>query len=110
MKKLIITGLLMLGQLASAECYIRVDQCKPMGIKTRTTFQDGEVQANIHPGRCLERAREYKNWCNSANEYVGAIAYVNGQLTLAVYIDAAGASQLYTVTARGGSVAVKSSY
>lgn len=104
MKKIILAAALILGQIASAECTIRVDACKPMAIKRTTTFQDGEVAANFNPARCLERAREYRAWCNSENEYVGAIFSINGQVILANYVHSSGKSLLYTVNRFGTSI------
>jgi hypothetical protein len=95
---------MILGQLASADCTIRVDLCKPLGITKRTVFADGEALANINPARCLERAREYRAWCNSVNEYVGAIFSLNGQVILANYVHSSGKSLLYTVNKFGASI------
>ena len=107
--KLIATAAILLASAsASAECYIALSLCKPMGIRSAKTFADSEAAANANPARCLQRAREYLNYCKS-NQQVGADFYVNGVYTIGAYVTPS-SSSLWTKSKGGQWLQVQSSY
>lgn len=93
---------------ASADCRIVLKLCKPIGIKSATTFADAYTGSDKSPQRCLERAREYLNYCNS-DQQVGAEFYVNGVLTISSYVTRT-SSQMFTKTGNGLWVQILGGY
>lgn len=108
LKTLIITVLAMGTLSAAAECTIVLSLCKPMGINKATRFADNYNNAGSRPNVCMQRARDYYNYCNSRQE-VGAEFTVNGVLTISNYVNP-NASAYWTKNQNGTWVQLAPSY
>lgn len=107
-RTLVAALLLTASAPALADCKIVLSLCKKMGIRSATSFYDGEAAANRDPNRCLQRAREYLAYCNS-NQQVGAEFLINGVLTISAYVTPT-SGELWTKSAGGHWIRVNSSY
>ena len=99
LKRIAAALTLMTSMSAAADCQITLSMCKPMGIRAYTHFMDAYKGSDKDPNRCLARARDYFNYCNS-NQEVGADFYVGSVLTVGNYVTGT-TSQLWTKTATG---------
>jgi hypothetical protein len=108
-KVMIAAIAMVLSAGASAECYVNVQVCKPLGIRTLTSFQDTDSLANDFAPRCLERARQYLDWCNSGPQTVSSAFSNKGVITIGVSVNAAGSS-FYTFDKNNHVVYLKSGY
>jgi hypothetical protein len=91
---------------ASAECLISLNLCKPLAIRKPTNFYDSDALANTLPNRCLQRAREYLNWCNTKDSVAGAYFYSKGNYTIGVVVTPT-SSALYGASVNGVNTALK---
>jgi hypothetical protein len=76
---------LMLGSVyqAKADCYIQVNICAPeRGIGPGILFKDPDTSLITHndPNRCLQRAREFLNYCGVPGDipYAASFFYDQG--------------------------------
>lgn len=108
-KMIAAATLFVVGSTASAECYVYVNLCPLHKDTPRTVFLDGDARAQIDPNRCLERAREFVNWCQGPN----AVTYFySGSVPkTAVVVNLNGGSQIYSTDLSNGRwVPLQSSY
>lgn len=108
-KTIIFGMILMATAAANAECKIVLQHgCKPAKMRQGAVFTDGDAAANLDPNRCLQRAREYMNYC-AVYQQVGSEFYVNGVLTISSYVTPTTAA-LFTKSASGLWIQVKKDY
>ncbi len=93
---------------ASADCTIKLSQCRPMRINSGTSFADSYQDSAVNPHRCLQRAREYMTYCKTRTQ-VGAEFSVNGQLLISAYVTPT-SSELWTKASTGGWVMITGGY
>ena len=79
---------------ALAECQIIVPLCIGKSLPLNTAFLDDYDGSSINPNRCLLRAREYLNYCQSP--HASAYFFSTGGYTVGVVVTPS-TRQLYSV-------------
>lgn len=64
MKKYLLV-LACMASVSHADCYIHVNSCEPGKVAVNQLFKDvNDPVIQTEPNRCLQRAREYLNYCH----------------------------------------------
>lgn len=114
MKKYLL-GLMVLCSTSYADCYIQVNSCQPgKNVLINQLFRDAlEPRIQEDPNRCLQRAREFLNYCHSgrAPSFASATAYYysGGAWKTASVVTASG-SYLYTTNSAGAWTLLQNHY
>ncbi len=100
---LIIVALTPLTAMASTVCYIHFNLpcfAAGPGLPPGRYFVDGDRLANFNAARCVERAREYRAWCQTPGITVSSIFQVSGRNVIGAYTDAEGKTRVTDGVAR----------